>query len=461
MQCGSSNAEKAIQLLVRQSSGSQLRSTTFTNDSRAEDAVNLLKWDSRKTMGIVFHEYPPKGSTLICEETPHPKVARLRSKYMGSSLFCQERGISSILYVQTSPRGAMHIKPCRAEYTFLSHVYPGASSVLFTRNMLDAFQSEITRWCFAFFVCYPNAVNIRVSELSRRFTALSAFTDEERNFVLEGAVNERSMGLLGLFEGYIVLRTRNRVNVEASLFLSEGVGVHHSLPMERFLANCWICCKKPLTTLIDAIRLIRDRLSNGYQVVSPAIIRSVLIVVSLLRFVITRNKGANSFEFFLSNLYLLSTDPLTYKIIECNNYEECLNLDEGTWISNSLEEHYYYAGESKHQGDYSLDVYSLFSQSPDGDPITASDLPCIKIEKQTNKSEVSHQDPNGAELFFDNSKKLLFLSSLDFDSFPRLLDNGNSHLRLTLHRTKEKPGEAEALEAVRAAARKRRRIAED
>eukprot|EP00796_Vickermania_ingenoplastis_P004436 gene4436-3235_t len=431
--------EKAVQLLVELSDS--YSSVTSTNDINVNN-VNLFGWSCSKSMGHVPQDIPCTGDRVTLENSSVCAVRILRSTKSGKSFFCDGKNLGDafLFHVSIMPRSHMHLVPCSGSYTYLTQLETKSRGK--TKNYRDAFsllQRKIIEWCFSYFFGHSETREISGLLLSKNFPSLLALEYTQREYIIEEAVKNYSSGQLLYFNESIVSRIRGRHWILPPPRRCSDLRIEDSF--ERSLSTCWVSLRQSVSGLLQSLKIIADRIEAGYHVKSLVMLQCLSIVRSVLDFAI------HSVEKYCQ-LYESSSRKNDLRDISMLVCQAALEIRSNFSTPHTINR--------------SLDVYSLFSQAPDPEtPVLACSIPslCINIQSfEVDEMESNCLTAVTSERSDFTALALGWLTNINTGAFGEVFEfTDKDELQFIIPSSDAMGTEFDALQAVYAAARKRRR----
>lgn len=469
-------AERAVQFLVSSSADDGSKKAHFTVDPQPRNGLQILRQSPGKMMGALPHVIPSVGEFIHIRRSTSNGVYYIQSNQTGTAALCREPHgtIRGLLQAhKLSNKNMIHFTPCRRSYSVIAHVSPpSVQNFRYSKNfkyLIALLQKKMIEWCFDYFARNRRTNEIPEALLCKHFPALLAFTSDEREVCVEEAISY-SFGMLILFHKTIVLRSRTRNNLAFPLLTSreeEMVSI-----FEQSLHNCWLACQHPVTEILRCFSELSREISLGYTLQSTTIQQCIAIVFPIVRFAIRRTRMSIIDEIFYTNLYLLLQCGEMRRISESfhrNGRAPLRIMDADMLTAFALQPRSQYVTENAEDRtekniERSLDVYSLFSQTPEDHSVEDSGIPLLCVDRITLDSSTTYFHPEDlCDASFKFNIPAQFFKNLSYDEMEDSFSTESEdffHLTLRVPLQEEsRCTEEDALEAVRASARKRRRAA--
>lgn len=451
--CSKSYAERAVEHLV---AATNRASSTFfpLSFTYEEEKYQLVKWSSKKNRGVFPSSVPSSAETVIVHDTSQQKVKCLTSLRTGSSLIYEENTAPYLLFFDDSQKN-IAISSVVASYTFITEL--PYSIPLEPKNftyLISLFQKQIVHWCFFFFGKSLKVNEISEKRLVQRFPALLSFALPERRACVEEAIHLFSMKMLMVFNQSILLRVNGtRLPVTSLLTTAEMV---EEEAFERSLANCWMCCRRPVTVILDAFSTLSKKVLSGYEIKSSLMRECVELVLGVVGFLLRSRKVADVVDCRTSFLFLRMDSLQRSELMDLFRWKRPRYLQNETamdFFSNLAMQNPFQL-QSIATNDHSLDIYSLFTQAPE-EEISINDAPHLLFRLDaTYKAERVRTLPSSkSRKTFVKLDEPFAMTSMDFEEFASCLstkkESGTLSLKLSRNR-KESYSEEEAVVAIRA-----------
>lgn len=452
-----SYAERAVEHLV--ASTKRVSSTLFLLSFTYEaEKYQLVKWSSKKNRGVFPSALPSSAETVTVHDTSQQKVKCLTSRRTGSSLIYEENMVPYLLFFDGSQK-KIAISPVAASYTFITEL--PYSIPLEPKNftyLISLFQKQIVHWCFFFFVKNLKVNEISEKRLVQRFPALLSFALPERRACVEEAIHLFSMKMLMVFNQSILLRV-NGSRLPVTPFLTPGEIVEEEA-FERSLANCWMCCRRPVTVILNAFSTLSKKVMSGYEINSSLMRECVELVLGVVCFLLRSRRVADLVDLRTSFLFLRMNSLQRSELLELFRWKRSRYLQKESAIDffSNLAMQNPFQLQSIATNDHSLDIYSLFTQAPEEEtPIDDGPHLILRIDATYEAERVRTLPSSKSRKTFVKFDGPFAITSIDFEEFASCVsakkESETLSLKLSRNR-KERYSEEEALVAIRT--RKRR-----